>query len=1244
MKLHIPHYLSTLKFPIALCMAAFIGSGSIVAEKPVVNKITDRNHGASLEGLSDNGKWAVGYGKSVLNETGYSFPILYNVESEELTSLFTQNEGETLSRMMACDVSDDGEVIAGQYNSKPAIYRRSTGKWELLPFDETTWTAGECSQITPDGKYGLGTLEADERMKATIAYWDLTGDTPVAVDLENMPKPIPLEGVMDSAYQQIYATELSTDGRSFTGLVMFSFGGWPFVYNLDSKSWMAFSYDVTEIDDTHYQFDYKTFDGYSIGRGKYLHGTPYIVGGASKEGTEAMYYLNPSDFSISFEDGKGGWFDAIDTTGTFYSSEEVAFVARNWIFKVDKYWYDFRDVCKQVWDLDWQKDVTRDEYGLSGTFRAVSDDGLVIIADDYASSPYDSFVIQLPQPLCEVTPQVDLLWSNTVTPANNSSFGILKEVKVKFDRNIDILGDYNSVQLMDEEGNLIANSISLSHYIDDSQTMLATFRNRRLESGKTYTVVFPENSVCVSGDMERSNKEIRITYVGRPSAPVAPIAVAPQPSSQISRINASSNPIAVTFDSYISPVENEAGRLMLYRINDRNEREEICQLSGSISNNVLSIYPVMEQLLAKGSFYQVVIEANTLCDMSGADPNEEFVIDYEGAYVPEPSVGSVVFTDNFDTGLSSENWMLYDGDQLTPNSEMGSWGFYESLPWWVARDDVSSTDMAAVSHSMYTPAGKSDDWLVTKRLYISDPTFTLSFKGQSYRNGYEDKLKVYVYASDDIYTALTQSIVDPIRYYGDLVFEEILSPGTYEDTLEGDWTEYLIKLDKYEGQNIYIAFVNDNRNESAIFIDDVLVSRDAKISFINLTPESVLAAEDVEVSGILALESKTETYKGYTINLLDSYGNIVSTLSNPNEEINEGWSLEFTMTDRLKTQVGKINNYALDITTGDYNEITEASVMNLAVATNKKVVIEEYTGQGCPNCPLGHAALEWIEQDFPGKVIPLAIHTYPGDNFSTPQALELQEALGMNAAPTARINRLPVSNPMTISDKGDYLYKNAGLWYDYVVAELSEFAPADIEITNVDFNGEEYTVDMEVTYALDMENQNVNILTVISENNLQGVQVNNRYTVENPALREWGAGGEFGQPAVAYVYSDVVRTWAGTTYNGTGGFIPATIESGKTYSATVKVPDISQIANNDNTDVTVMLIDAETGRVINADRKNVYYSGIESITTEPSDFDFEKPVEVYSISGLKVADSVENLKPGMYIMRQGRMVKKVIIR
>ncbi|MCM1152988.1 MAG: choice-of-anchor J domain-containing protein [Muribaculum sp.] len=1201
------------RFFLALvCLAAFLAMSSHThaatpTDKPVINKISDNLHGAYLTALSDNGKWAVGYGKSILNPVYYSFPIYYNVETQQLTRMYTEQEGETISRMMACDITDDGSIIAGQYNSMPALYYPATGQWKMLPVADKRWDGGEAAKITPDGKYAFGTVERMERVQASICFWDLTGPEPVEIPL-NLPKPISLAGFLNNTYQQIYATELATNGKSFTGLVMFSFSGetWSFIYSLEQHKWIALGYDVQEVDDNRYVFTPSNYKGYSINGGTFIHGSHYFQGNLrNKPGYR--WYLDPTDFSIS--EGPGSQISGfMDLNGTSYGSEEVSYVARNWIFKHGNYWYDWRDVCKQIWNIDWQEDVTRDDYGLSGTFVAVSDDGLVVVADDYSNSPYDSFVIQLPEPLCDVAPRIDLLANRVVTPVDGASFGTLREVSVKFDRDIEILSDYNTVTVVDSNNQTVARSISLDISKDDPQTVVALFRNLRLNPGEVYTVIFPEACVCIKGDKQRTNTEVRSSYTGRPNAPIQCVAIAPESGSKINRINANSNPLVLTFDTELTAVQATAtknpGRMMLYLISDDGDREEIAQLSGSISGNVINVYPVMEERLAYGSEYQVVIEPNTLCDISGSDPNEEIVINYSGNYtIPDP--GRILLEDDFNSGLSTANWMIYDGDGNSPNEAAASWGFSEDLPWWLVRDSMADTDMAAASHSMYTPAGQSDDWLVTQGLYIADDTVELSFKGQGYKKNRSDKLKVIVYATEDVITSLTPSIVNRFRYEGDVIFNEVLSPGANEETTKGEWTDYAFSLKDYAGKTVYIAFVNENYNQSAVFIDDVKVERDLKISLSNLTPSSIYRAEETQVKGLLSIESLTDSYTGYELRLKDADGNLISSISNPTETLNPGWKLEFSFPQTLPLKIGKTNSYVLEYTVGDREESYTYQIMDLASQTTPNVIIEEYTGQSCPNCPLGHAALEWIEQDFPGRVFPLTIHTYPGDTFATPQAAALQSALGLDAAPTGRVNRKPVSSPMYISNQGEYTYKNSGLWYDQVVEELSWMPPADITISEVEFDGQKYSVHMNVRFALDMTDQNVNILTLVCEDGLKGTQDNNRYNEESPILREWGKGGQYGNPSVNYVYNDVVRTWAGSTFNGTGGFIPSSVEGGKIYTAAVDIPMISRISNPQNTHITAVLIDAETGLVINADRKPFGYSGIKSVSYSDANIDIQ---------------------------------------
>ena len=1218
----------------ALTVAAMMGGAWAFAEKPDVSIVHD-SASTSLESLSDNGAWAVGYGKSLIEETGYSYPKLYNVKTKETTLLYKNGEESTIAEMMACDVTDDGSLVVGQYNSRPAIWRSTTAEWTVLPVKASGFTGGKATSVTPDGKYAVGTV-TNPNWNETLVLWDLTGDAPVDITPDNLPKPITLTG--DQQFQQIRACDISADGTKFIGLVGFSLPGelWSFVYDMSTKTWDAIGFNVSETENG-YDFSYAGTGYYVIEGGKFRPESNEIVGSAYLEDeTDGIYVYNMNTKEIKIvDDSSDKKFGGVDKSGLIYASTPSLNPYRNWVVRYGNYWYDFSVLAGQLWNLDWMNDITKDEYGSTGTLSSVSADGLTILSNDYTNSPYDSFVIQLDENLSELCPKVNLLSNYQVSPVNNSAFAILRQVQVLFDRDIEIVGSpLNDVTVSDGQGNNY-NSVNVVVDPGNSKMLTITFRNRRLEVGNTYTMTIPEGVVCVAGDSEKLNPEIKVNYKGRPQAPVTAQIISPADGIEIERINASSNPVTISFDAEISNVSENAGGMYLYLIGEDGTREEICQLSGSITGNVLSVYPIMEQRLAKGSKYEIVIEANVVADISGADPNEEIVVHYSGSYIPGGDPRKP-FEDNFDDGITTDKWMLYDGDEQTPASEPESWGFLATgYPWWVARDGNSSTDMAAVSHSMYAEPGQSDDWMVTNQIYIADDSAVLSFKSQNYKKDVEDVLKVIVYSTDDVYTALTSSIIDKFRYYGDLIYNEVQTPGDNEDTLAGDWRENVIKLDKYAGKYIYIAFWNDNRNKSAIFIDDVVVSRDVDFIVANLTQESMVAQSDVTVHGILTVESQVETFKGYELTLEDAEGNVISKVADAEKELKQGDEVEFSFPEALPAVVGQVVKYVIDVKLGDVTDRLSYTVKNLAVETTKRVVIEEFTGQGCPNCPLGHAALDAIERDFGDKVLPLSIHTYTGDNFSTPQAVQLQNFLGLTAAPTGRVNRLPVSSPMEIVDD-KYYYKDNGVWYDFVVAQLSEFADADINITNAEFDGEKYNVSAEVTYALDMDNLNVNILTVITEDDLIGIQQNNRANVEDPALGDWGKGGIYGSDPVLYTYHDVVRTYEGTTCNGTGGYIPATVTGGQAYVADITVADNKRITNPDNTAVTVMLIDANTGLVVNANRRRVSTSGVDSINVDNSvsanvvdgvvvvKVGIETVAEAYAVDGMKLAAAEGN--------------------
>ncbi len=77
------------------------------------------------------------------------------------------------------------------------------------------------------------------------------------------------------------------------------------------------------------------------------------------------------------------------------------------------------------------------------------------------------------------------------------------------------------------------------------------------------------------------------------------------------------------------------------------------------------------------------------------------------------------------------------------------------------------------------------------------------------------------------------------------------------------------------------------------------------------------------------------------------------------------------------------------------------------------ILIEQFTGQNCSNCPAGAAAIKKsiLELVDPNKVCWIAHHTYLpgiGDAFTVPGSMEVTNALGVSAFPMCDVNRKQV--------------------------------------------------------------------------------------------------------------------------------------------------------------------------------------------------------------------------------------------
>ena len=165
--------------------------------------------------------------------------------------------------------------------------------------------------------------------------------------------------------------------------------------------------------------------------------------------------------------------------------------------------------------------------------------------------------------------------------------------------------------------------------------------------------------------------------------------------------------------------------------------------------------------------------------------------------------------------------------------------------------------------------------------------------------------------------------------------------------------------------------------------------------------------------------------------------------------------------------------------------------------TNRVVLVEEFTGVSCVNCPTGADKLELLSTQNPGKIISVGIHA---GYFSTPSSTNLYHELrcadGINLEatylgpvsgyPSATINR-------KIFDGENELPTNLTKWAGYINTEICNRPIAELSATST-YNSQDSTASVTVnmtpsTYFIDALPENLALTIMITENNIIGYQL-----------------------------------------------------------------------------------------------------------------------------------------------------------
>lgn len=368
---------------------------------------------------------------------------------------------------------------------------------------------------------------------------------------------------------------------------------------------------------------------------------------------------------------------------------------RDWRVCVDNVWYPFDLILKQRYGIEYS-DYTG--YDNTGTLWSASADTKTL--SSMVSPQGESYVVTMPETMTEACRAINLLNNYTATPTAGSNFSNVAVVKVTFTHEITVLGNKDCAVLKNAEGAVQRKSMGFAVDKTNPKVLIVTFRNTEMKAGEKYTVEIPAGTVALTKNTDKQNDIITINYVGRENVPVKMQSAFPENNAEIARIDNTSNPVILTFDTNISVSEN--AKASLVQLDGENEKT-ICSLSVLSNENQVALMPAASQYLYKGSQYKVVLEAGSLTDVSGSSKsaNEQIVLNYTGTYERQISTSdATLFSDNFSTpDQSYKNFMRYEGDHNTPTAAMKKIGFdKDNTPWlFKAKDNNDSKNYFAAS-------------------------------------------------------------------------------------------------------------------------------------------------------------------------------------------------------------------------------------------------------------------------------------------------------------------------------------------------------------------------------------------------------------------------------------------------------------------------------------------------------------------------------------------------------------------
>jgi len=242
----------------------------------------------------------------------------------------------------------------------------------------------------------------------------------------------------------------------------------------------------------------------------------------------------------------------------------------------------------------------------------------------------------------------------------------------------------------------------------------------------------------------------------------------------------------------------------------------------------------------------------------------------------------------------------------------------------------------------------------------------------------------------------------------------------------------------------------------------------------------------------------------------------------------------------------------------------------------RKVLLEDYTGMKCVNCPAATAGAEAVVKLYKGQVILMTVHA---GYFSEPDASGNYTTNYRVAEGVAWFNDfMLISNPMGMVNRTPYNGKQAigaGSWAEAVgtVAQRNKVASINIQTEYTQASRHHITTTIETKFYEELAGA-YNLTVCILEDSIIGWQKNND-TLVGPV------------PDIEnYVFNDMLRTVLNGTY---GEQLTNAVDTLQTYSKTY-LYTINDSWNPDNLSLVAFVFNSETNEIIQVEKQHLIES------------------------------------------------------